>query len=181
MNYAQRERRKIALCLQTTKRKKEISNVSQIPVKRTVVTLSTYIYRYIYLYVCVRVIFRFLIYVSTHTHTYTHILQTSNALSPQRRRVQTRARQKQTVSGEKRGKQNYIERAMRVVSKSVFICVWLCKWVAAGKRGQFFLTRLDYHTYTHIHIYQTSVAVRTRRQKSMSEASVKKCVNRTNT
>lgn len=104
-------------------KKKEISNVSQIPVKRTVVTLSTYIYRYIYLYVCVRVIFRFLIYVSTHTHTYTHILQTSNALSPQRRRVQTRARQKQTVSGEKRGKQNYIERAMRVVSKSVFICV----------------------------------------------------------
>lgn len=91
------ERRKIAVCLQTAKRKKEISNVFQIPVKHTTVTL------YLYINVCVRVIFRFLIYVFPHTHSLTHILQTSNALSPQQRRVQTRARQKQTVNVGKRG------------------------------------------------------------------------------
>lgn len=88
--------------------------------------------------------------ISTHTHT--HILQTSNALSPQQRRVQTRARQKQTVNVGKRGNRTTLRERWEW---SVYMCVCVClsKWVAPGKRGQFFLTRLDYNTHSHTHIY----------------------------
>lgn len=89
-----------------------------------------------------------------YTHSHKHTLQTSKALSPQQRRVQTRARQKQTVSGAM-GENRTILREWwewwARVCACVFVCVCLCKWVAAGKRGQiFFLTRLDYNTHTHV-------------------------------
>lgn len=109
----------------------------------------------------------------------------------QQRRAQTRARQKQTQSGQnvresaKEENEQHTQRGRERKRGRVPAFGYVCsKWVAAGQRGKFAATRLDYQTHTHTHIQRNAVAImynvrRTHKATKINEQVYKKmCVNR---